>query len=215
METSRIAELLQPFLGQEQLSGAQLTNISMYIDILVRWNARLNLTAVREPEEMVTRHFGESLFAACKLFPRSAAPMADSKVVDVGSGAGFPGLPIKTWAPDTRLTLIESNGKKSTFLREVIRSLAVTGADVFSGRAEDFPAASANVVTLRAVERFERAVPAAARLIAPGGRMALLIGDSQSSAARELAPGLTWQESIRVPMSTTRVLQLAERSPNW
>src|SRR5947209_1896170 len=111
MEKARVAELLRPFLTSD-LSDRQLGSISMYIDILVRWNQRMNLTAVRQPEEMVTRHFGESLFGAQHLFPPGVGA---SIVLDVGSGAGFPGLPIKIWAPTIRLTLIESNHKKATF----------------------------------------------------------------------------------------------------
>ena len=170
MDTSRIAELLQPFLGtadDQRLTTNDLQHISTYIDLLLRWNARINLTAIREPEEIVTRHFGESLFAARYLFPARPSVAADAptrpdeqtsdpiRLIDVGSGAGFPGLPIKIWGPDIDLTLIESNQKKATFLREISRQLTLTGINVFAGRAEDFPDSSANVVTLRAVERFE------------------------------------------------------------
>jgi len=216
METARLAELLCPFLLERQLSPDQLHNISTYIDILLRWNARMNLTAVREPDEIVTRHFGESLFAARHLFPdtgeaRETAPSRAMRVADVGSGAGFPGVPIKIWAPDIHLILIESHQKKATFLREAARALTLTSVDVFSGRAEDFPAASVDVVTLRAVERYETVLPIAAKLVAPNGRLALLVGNSQSIQARELAPELGWRDPIPVPMSTTRVLQIADR----
>src|SRR5207244_4988480 len=130
------------------LSSAQLKTISIYIDILLRWNARVNLTAVRDPEEIVTRHFGESLFAARRLFP---APMADNqppvnyqrqttsnRVIDVGSGAGFPGIPIKIWEPQVHLTLIESNQKKATLLMEVERAITLKDNDVVSHCAEDY-----------------------------------------------------------------------------
>ena len=71
MDKARIAELLQPFLaGAQPPSETLLDHISTYIDLLVRWNARVNLTAIRDPEQIVTRHFGESLFAACHLFPQ-------------------------------------------------------------------------------------------------------------------------------------------------
>ena len=112
METVRIAELLDPFMETEPsavLSANQLQSISTYIDLLIRWNTRVNLTAVRQPEDIVTRHFGESLFAARHLFPSPTQRTAVARVVDVGSGAGFPGLPIKIFAPQIRLTLIESN----------------------------------------------------------------------------------------------------------
>src|ERR1700688_469421 len=148
MEPARIAELLQPFLGpanDQRLTANDLSNISIYIDLLLRWNARINLTAIRQPEEIVQRHFGESLFAARHLFPQSpAGPGSARSVIDVGSGAGFPGLPIKIWASDIHLTLIESNQKKSTFLREVVRTLTLMNINVFAKRAEDHPVHQAN-----------------------------------------------------------------------
>jgi 16S rRNA (guanine527-N7)-methyltransferase len=211
MENARIAELLRPFLTLA-LSDQQLTFISMYIDILLKWNQRINLTAVRTPEEIVTRHFGESLFAAQQLFPGSrASAQRDvasdvSTVVDVGSGAGFPGLPVKIWAPEIRLTLIESNQKKATFLREVVRMLGLEGVDVFAGRAERFPAASADVVTLRAVERFEKALSIAAALVRPGGRLAALIGKSQIEEAKTVVEDVQWQTPVSIPLSNSRVL---------
>jgi 16S rRNA (guanine527-N7)-methyltransferase len=206
MDTARIARLLEPFVTP--LSEAQLATISTYIDVLQRWNARINLTAVRQPEQIVTRHFGESLFAASRLLGIEAP--SKPHVVDVGSGAGFPGLPIKIWAPQIHLTLIESNQKKATFLREVVRRLALTDVHVFAERAEDFPPASGDVVSLRAVERFDAALPAAARLVGPAGRLALLVGEGQVSAARELAPDLAWLDPVRIPQSSNRVLVIGE-----
>src|SRR5271157_6453642 len=127
MHPARIAELLQPFLQQANdqrptANDALYNHISTYIDILLRWNARINLTAIRDEEEIVTRHFGESLFAARHLFPNTphvgtaalgcpAERSSAIRVADLGSGAGFPGLPIKLWAPEISLTLIESNQK--------------------------------------------------------------------------------------------------------
>ncbi len=235
MNRARIAELLQPFLGPlplvaeaAALSESQLNNISMYIDILLRWNARMNLTAVRDEESIVTRHFGESLFAARHLFPAlspqtnhvgTAAPgcpveqsstpshQRPTHVIDIGSGAGFPGLPIKLWAPQIHLTLIESNHKKATFLREVIRKLELTRADVFAGRAQDFKQ-QGEVATLRAVERFEETLPVAAKLVAPDGRVALLIGEQQAKRATELVPEFQWETPICIPESLNRVLLL-------
>jgi 16S rRNA (guanine527-N7)-methyltransferase len=233
MDNARIAELLQPFLvplssGDEPaaLSESQLNNISIYIDILLRWNARMNLTAVRDEENVVTRHFGESLFAARHLFPSAhknhvgtAAPgcpveqrstpshQCPTHVIDIGSGAGFPGLPIKLWASYIHLTLIESNHKKATFLREAIRKLGLSRADVFADRAQDFPR-QGEVVTLRAVERFEETLPVAAKLVTPGGRIALLIGEQQAKSATALIPEFQWDEPQRGPQSSSRILLL-------
>ncbi len=202
MDHPRLQKLLTPFL-LEPLSEIQLSNISTYIDILLHWNARMSLTAVRDEEHIVTRHFGESLFAAHHLFSGGPRP---ATVADVGSGAGFPGLPIKIYAPAVKLTLIESNHKKATFLREVIRALHLTQAEVFNGRAADFPAASADLVTLRAVERFEDALPEAARLVATSGTLALLVGAPQAALSSQLAPAFSWQRPIKLPLSQSRTL---------
>jgi 16S rRNA (guanine527-N7)-methyltransferase len=202
METSRIAELLQPFLATP-LSPTRLNYISMYIDLLLRWNARINLTSVRQPEAIVTRHFGESLFAAHHLFPK---PEEATSLIDLGSGAGFPGVPIKLWAPQLRLTLIESNHKKVAFLRQLARTTTLTDIDVFPGRAEAYAGPLADVVTIRAVERFSSVLPIAARLVVPGGRLALLIGQAQTAEATALLPSAAWDAPVPLPLSSSRVL---------
>src|SRR3954471_2847564 len=166
METARIAELLEPFLekddgSREELSQQQLQQFSDYLDLLLRWNANTNLTSVREPEEIVTRHFGESIFLA-----RNASGEELRSAIDLGSGAGFPGIPLKIYSSHLRVTLIESQNKKATFLNEVIRKLTLIGINVFSGRAEE-SAIKADLVTLRAVEKFEAALAAAVNLLNP------------------------------------------------
>jgi 16S rRNA (guanine527-N7)-methyltransferase len=231
MDPARIHELLYPFLSlraagpkepandqrrttNDALSPTQLQSISTYIDLLLRWNARINLTAIRDPEEIVTRHFGESLFAARHLFPDGLAnhqqPTAND-VIDVGSGPGFPGIPIKIWAPQIRLTLIESNQKKATFLRELVRTLTLTDVDIFAGRAEDFPT-PAGVVTLRAVERFDQILPIATRLVAPNGRLALLIGNPQVNPVRDQASNFRWRDPTPIPLASTTMLLIGKSS---
>jgi 16S rRNA (guanine527-N7)-methyltransferase len=212
MTSARIAELLAPFLGPkdiQRLTTNTLQQISTYIDLLLRWNAHINLTAVRDPEQIVTRHFGESLFAARHLFDFDHAPAAERPTVaDLGSGAGFPGIPIKLWAPNISLTLIESNQKKATFLREVGRSLTLTDIDIQADRAEKLDSASFDIVTLRAVEHFESIIPVAGRLVAPAGRLALLIGSAQLAQTRAMLPQVTWQEANPIPLSNSRVLSI-------
>lgn len=217
-----MAALLHPFLAARgrsaRLNENQLRQLANYLDLLLRWNARINLTSVREPEAIVLRHFGESLFTAQELFASAQAERQPSssesgsiglRVIDFGSGAGFPGLPIKIWAPQIELTLIESNQKKATFLREVIRKISLSAAEVFCGRAEDFRG-QAEVVTLRAVERFEKSLPAAARLVAPRGRLALLIGGAQVARAREAELNFRWRDPEPIPQSSNRVLLIGE-----
>ena len=142
-----------------------LPQLSTYLDLLLKWNARTNLTAIREPEEIVRRHFGESLFAARQL------DLNTPTLLDFGSGAGFPGLPIALLRPDIKVTLAESQNKKATFLREAVRTLNLP-TEVWSGRVEAMPAARQfHTVTLRAVDNMAAAIAAAAR-IAPGGQLA-------------------------------------------
>jgi 16S rRNA (guanine527-N7)-methyltransferase len=235
MRSARIAELLRPFL--EDANSPPLREgsifyerISMYVDILLRWNARINLTAIRDSEEIVTRHFGESLFAARHLFPgvspvpilTSVAKGFDSgdnwlasnpRVADLGSGAGFPGLPIKLWAPEIGLTLIESNQKKAAFLREVTRALTLTGVNIYNGRAETIPASSFDIVTMRAVDRLNLALPIAAALLAPAGRLALLISSRQFDQVRQSVPTLPWDAPVSVPRSESGILALSKIAP--
>jgi 16S rRNA (guanine527-N7)-methyltransferase len=251
MDPNRIAALLEPFLDRP-LPPPALEQISMYIDLLLRWNSRINLTAIRHPEDIVTRHFGESFFLACHLFPPTGnvertllsapapqplrsvgphTPMLESptlsrvpqpspsststaiqpRVLDIGSGAGFPALPLKIYAPQIDLTLIESNHKRAAFLREVARALTLTNINVMTARAETLAAPAgphAGVVTFRAVERFESVLPVATKLLAPQGRLALLIGARQVPTLSTLAPNLSWARPVPIPNSQARVLSI-------
>jgi len=224
LNSARLATLLEPFL-KEPLPPSLLDQISIYIDLLHRWNARVNLTAIRQEEEIVTRHFGESLFMARHLFPKSVArapspanaggaqttPVHPPRVLDIGSGAGFPALPLKLWAPHIHLTLVESNHKKAAFLREVVRALTLTNIDVIADRLEALAARPgfprAQVVTFRAVERFDAILHQAVAFLAPKATLALLIGVAQVPHLTALAT-INWQTPIPVPQSRTRVLSI-------
>jgi 16S rRNA (guanine527-N7)-methyltransferase len=225
MLPTRIVELLHPYLPnppQSSQSGddnsavlclTELNRISTYIDMLLRWNSRINLTAIRDPEEIVTRHFGESLFVARQLFPTGSAELSPAPgVADIGSGAGFPGVPIKLWAPDIALTLIESNHKKATFLREVARSLTLTDVNILNVRAEQV-AQRFDLVTLRAVERFAETLPDAARLLAPAARLALLITAPQIKTARSILQNVCWDAPLPIPESKSRILLVGRVEP--
>ena len=203
MDAAFIAELLKPYAA---LSAPQLEQVSVYLDLLLKWNARINLTAVRDPNEMLTRHFGESFFAASRLLPPGRAVT----LIDLGSGAGFPGLPLAIFAGGAQVTLIESNGKKAVFLNEVISALKLENAKVFSQRAESFPG-GADLVTMRAVEKFSSALPVALRLVRPGGRIALMIGASQLEEAGRLTPDVQWREPVSVPGGHSRVLAVGTK----
>jgi 16S rRNA (guanine527-N7)-methyltransferase len=242
VEASHIAELLNPYIVGLNLPGSIYDQLGAYLEFLLRWNTKTNLTAVREPQQIVTRHFGESLFAAGVLFGDEMAssglssradaergrggadgpafsdnrqPATDNLIsspgapgaplisgvgmigiqparsaavtlADLGSGAGFPGLPIKLAFPELHVTLIEAQNKKATFLKEVIRALTLEGIEVYTGRAEQW-GKRADVVTLRAVERFQSILPVARSLVIAGGRLCLLIGSAQKDSLASIA----------------------------
>jgi 16S rRNA (guanine527-N7)-methyltransferase len=202
MSPEKISELLAPFLEGAPLSESQFAQIAAYAALLEKWNARMNLTAVRDPEEIITRHFGESLFAAKLLFPE---PGTQATAIDIGSGAGFPGIPLKIWNPVLDLTMIESNQKKAAFLREAVRTLSLANVKVLAERAEQV-SERASLVTLRAVEHFDQILPVALKLTAASGRIALLIGDSQVPIAKSLLSDVRWGNPSPLPLSQSRSL---------
>lgn len=173
MTAQHLEQLLDPYL-QAPLTAVQSERLLAYLELLLKWNAKINLTAIRDPEQIVPRHFGESLALAhsvmTKLAPRTAA--------DLGSGAGFPGLPLSIYAPDLPVTLVESQNKKATFLKEVVRTLGLHNVTVRHVRGEEL-SERFDVVTIRAVERFEKALQVAAALRSTAGHIAMLVSAAQ------------------------------------
>lgn len=188
LSSAAIASLLLPYYPG--IDDALADQLAIYLELLLKWNARTNLSAIRDPAEIVHRHFGESLFAAAHV------PAAET-LLDLGSGAGFPGLPIALVRPEIRVTLAESQNKKSSFLREVIRTLAVP-VEVWAGRAEALPAERRfDVVTMRAVDDPETALLAARARLAPAGKLLLM-------TTGEAGTG------IAIPGSRNGVIRVAE-----
>jgi 16S rRNA (guanine527-N7)-methyltransferase len=191
-----IATLLTPYLVPPP---AILSHLSLYLDLLLKWNARTNLTAIRNPEEIVRRHFGESLFAARHLGPCTT-------LLDFGSGAGFPGLPIAILRPEIAVTLAESQNKKATFLREVVRTLQLPNVEIWSNRAETMPESRQfHTVTLRAVDNMPAAIAAAH----PRASHELLL---MTTTPTHLPPGFTRQSPIAIPESQSAILLRATRT---
>ena len=136
------------------LSSSQVDQLERHYELMLKWNKVLNLTRIERAEEAVDRHYAESLFLGSKL------PSGLIKVADLGSGAGFPGIPIAVLRPETRITLIESHQRKAVFLKEACRGLP--NVSVESKRAEDV-AASFDWVVCRAI-RWEEIKEVAFRL---------------------------------------------------
>lgn len=115
------------------LNAHQVAQFELYRRELLAWNDRVNLTAITDPEEVLTKHFLDSLTVELALGPE----MAGAKAIDVGSGAGFPGIPLKIVHPELALTLLEATNKKAAFLKHVLESLMLLDVEVVTMRAED------------------------------------------------------------------------------
>jgi 16S rRNA (guanine527-N7)-methyltransferase len=198
LSEARIATLLTPFLPSPPPNI--LPKLSAYLELLLKWNARTNLTAIREPEEIVRRHFGESLFAGLHLASEATT------LLDFGSGAGFPGLPIAILHPEIAVTLAESQNKKSTFLREAVRTIGLK-VEIWAARVETMPqGVHFHTVTLRAVDNMTAALSAAASCAS--NDLLLLTGTPPPAPP----PGFAFQNPITIPTTESSILLRGSRN---
>lgn len=200
---SRLQELIAD-AALEQLAAEKLAQFSTYLEVFLRWNARVNLSAVREEEGILQRHFLESIACAQMLPPGIAT------LLDFGSGGGFPGIPIALCRPEVQVTLAESQGKKAAFLQEVARQLGIT-AKVHAGRAEGLQERF-DCVTLRAVDRMKKAVETAAELLSPGGYLVLMTTELEADGLQESAGvKFSWGSQRGLPGGEQRVLVVGQK----
>ena len=130
------ADLLrQRLAGIVELSSGQVETLESHYQLLMRWNRTLNLTSIKTVDEVLERHYCESLFLGAQLPQSSHAGVSQLRIADIGSGAGFPGFPVAVLRPDWSVTLIESHQRKAVFLREASRKLP--NVRVLAKRAED------------------------------------------------------------------------------
>ncbi|MGB9434849.1 MAG: 16S rRNA (guanine(527)-N(7))-methyltransferase RsmG [Candidatus Acidiferrum sp.] len=195
-------------LGEFQVSidDKQVLLIQTYMQILRHWNEKLNLTAIREPLEILYRHFCESMYAAV------AVPEDFGRLADIGTGAGFPGIPLKIMRPELELFLVESNIKKGTFLAEVVRELELPNARVLISRYEELfeELAPLDYVCSRALGEFGPFLDWAASERLSARRTLLWIGGRDLDEVRK-SPQWEWQEPISVPQSLRRYLLVGTR----
>jgi 16S rRNA (guanine527-N7)-methyltransferase len=192
---------------QITLNDTQVLQIQQYTKILWAWNEKVNLTAIRDPLEMLYRHFCESMFGAILL------PVENCRLADVGSGGGFPGLPLKIIRPDLTVFLVESNVKKATFLAEVVRELGLTDARVLVSRFEELgeEVAPLDVVCSRALGDFARFLEWAASPQV-GAKQALLWLGGRDLEEVRAQPGWLWEEPTPIPKSLQRFILLGSRA---
>lgn len=192
-------------VGQPALHPGQTQRFEAYLALLNRWNARMNLTAVRDEDGILARHFVESIACA------RALPAGIATLLDFGSGAGFPGIPIAICRSEIAVTLAESQGKKAAFLQEAARVLEVA-VKVHAGRAEALQG-QFDCVTLRAVDRMGAALKAAVALVGPGGWLAPMTTRAELPGLLAAAgPGFRWSSPVPLPGGDDRILALATRN---
>ena len=185
------------------LSERQIEQLATHFALLVHWNRKINLTSIRRPEDIAVRHFEESLFLVKLLRPEAGL------LVDIGSGAGFPGLPIKIACPAVTAVLLEPTIKKIAFLREVIRQCGLEGIEARAERLEQAArgdlAGRASLVTLRAVALTPELLADLKKLLAPDGRLALFLG-AKDALALTASPEMQWDSPAPIPHSERRVI---------
>ncbi len=190
-------------VGIASLPERSYDQFSTYLELLLRWNARLNLTAIREPRQIIRRHFAECVFAAQHL------PADVKSLLDYGTGPGLPGIPFAICRPEIGVTLAEANGKKASFLREVVRGIG-TETEVFGGRVETMTSGRLfHAVSMRAVEKMELAIPIAIRMAER--YLVLFFTERSASAYEKLAPEFGWQNAVRLPNSDQMILGIGKR----
>lgn len=188
------------------VTDVQIEQIQRYVALLLKWNDAMNLTAIHDPLEILYRHFCESMFGATLL------PIGNGRLADVGSGGGFPGLPLKIARPDLEVCLIESNVKKATFLAEVVRELELARARVLVSRYEELgeEIAPLDIACSRAVGDFAQFLSWAASDRIGARTVMLWIGGRDLDEARA-GKDWSWQEPVAIPQSLRRFVLIGSR----
>ena len=201
---------LRAGLAALALPGELAPPLLAYLDLLARWNRTYNLTAVRDPGEMVSRHLLDSL---------AMRPYLDGigTLADLGTGPGLPGIPLAIAMPGLRVTLVEANGKKARFLREAVRMLGLGNAEVAESRIEALQRPGAfDAITARALATLPQILAFGAHLLAPGGTLLAMKGARPDEEIAALPPGWRLQalHRLQVPgLDGERHLAVVGREP--
>lgn len=169
-----------------------VSRIQLYLDLLVKWNRKINLTAERDPEEILTRHVFDSL-------QYSRVLQSDFRVMDIGSGAGFPGIPLKIIFPEMALVMVESQRKRCSFLEVAVREIGLDRTTVVNGRAEDIPAQQEgqfDAVIFRAVSGLNPCLALGERFVATGGK--LVVKKPPDETLGQQKSGLSLKDEIAI-----------------
>jgi 16S rRNA (guanine527-N7)-methyltransferase len=194
-------ESLLPVFGIESLSQSQIEQLVTHYSILLQWNRRVNLTRIVEPEAAARLHYCESLFGG--RFIAGA-----ESLLDIGSGAGFPAIPLAVLRPDVRVTALEANRKKSLFLNEAKGALGLASFNVATARVEDFDLSSYDLVASRALDRAEQILPPVVSNLGRRQRLMLYCGPDLIPKMSRRIRGHYTVETHRVPQSEGRIVAL-------
>jgi 16S rRNA (guanine527-N7)-methyltransferase len=199
LTNERIEAALQPY-GVSPTS-LMCDQIRVYIDLLLRWNQKTSLTTVIDTMEILRFHFGESMLAV------PAVPIRHGRLADVGSGAGFPAVPIRMVSDCMSVILIESNHKKATFLAEIVRQLGLKDVDVRRSRMEDVHLRDEKVdfVTARAIRIGEAFLDWSRSSLNSDGSLVLWLGDADAARICKES-SWKWSEAVRIPQSDHRII---------
>ncbi len=172
------------------LTPNQVQQFQLYLQELLSWNQKFNLTAITEPSEIVIKHFLDSL-----TYYKGFMPQTSVTVLDVGSGAGFPGLPLKIAFPQIKLSLLESRQKKASFLTWICQLLGLNDVNIHADRSELFAKnpshrAAYEVVVCRALAELKESLRFCLPMVAPGGKLIISLGTKKQEGLRASDPFL-------------------------
>src|ERR1700676_730427 len=191
---STIRKALSEF--QIDVNADQIAHIQEYIRLLLAWNEKVNLTAIRDPLEILYRHFCESMFAT------KTVDLGQCRLADIGTGAGVPGMALKILLPDSQIALVEANIKRATFLAEVVRALGITGANVMVSRYEELgeEIAPIDFLMARVLGDFGVFLKWASSERVDGKKVILWLGASDVDEVQK-TPQWVWEPEVTVPKS--------------
>ncbi len=157
------------------LNKEQITKFELYSKLLLEWNEKFNLTSITDKDEIVQKHFIDSIYLV------KYVDLSNKSLLDVGSGAGFPGIPLAIVCPSAKITLLESNGKKVTFLKEVVKALNLNNVSIIQGRSEELDQRERyDFVTARAVKQLNILLEISVHLLKVKGIFIAYKGDAES-----------------------------------
>jgi 16S rRNA (guanine527-N7)-methyltransferase len=190
-----------------EVNDSQVGQIQEYIKLLLAWNEKVNLTAIRDPLDILHRHFCESMF------PAKLVDLDGCRIADIGTGGGFPGLPLKILLPNAQIALVESSIKKAAFLAEVIRTLGLNNVNVVVSRYEELgeEIAPIDYLCARALGDFGGFLAWAATNSVGANRVILWLG-AKDAEEIEKTKGWVWDKPVGVPQSLRRVILIGSKS---